>query len=193
MLLKDMVKNTADDHPDYKHLWEALFKIQDVAKKINESKRVAENVTKILEIQAKMGRDDFVQPHRYSVTHNSVHRYRKFLLEGPAFYEKETASTIGTITEKTIGTHTSIKPVLKVTQCYLYLFNDLLLVAGKKKIVLVEGEEYKLRWSVELDDAIIEPSQETEVTMLRDYQFVRDTPETKVPCSIKIRLPTSVA
>ena len=70
-----MVKYTSEEHPgtyaccstnttDFKNLCEALLKIQDVATKINEAKRVAENMNLVLEISRKMELEDLVQPHR---------------------------------------------------------------------------------------------------------------------------------
>lgn len=50
--------------PDFKGLSEALSKIQDVAKKINDSKRMAENANLMLEISEKLALDDLVQPFR---------------------------------------------------------------------------------------------------------------------------------
>jgi hypothetical protein len=80
LFLKDLVKFTDEDHPDFKNLCQALFKIRDVASKINESKRLAENLNKILEIQSKMGQDNLVQP------------FRRFVMEGDLVYHKPLVS-----------------------------------------------------------------------------------------------------
>jgi len=51
LLLADLVKNTLKSHPDYYNLVGALEKIKGVAEYINEEKRKAEQIEKILEIQ----------------------------------------------------------------------------------------------------------------------------------------------
>eukprot|EP01104_Vermistella_antarctica_P020636 TRINITY_DN8912_c0_g1_i1.p1 TRINITY_DN8912_c0_g1~~TRINITY_DN8912_c0_g1_i1.p1 ORF type:complete len:477 (+),score=114.02 TRINITY_DN8912_c0_g1_i1:90-1433(+) len=51
LLLREVLKYTPDTHPDYAPLVEALDKLGEVASDINESKRMAEEQVKILEIQ----------------------------------------------------------------------------------------------------------------------------------------------
>ncbi|PRP84669.1 hypothetical protein PROFUN_07919 [Planoprotostelium fungivorum] len=69
LLLKDLSRNTSEDHPDYSGLMEALAKIEDVAIYVNEKKREAENMTTVMRIQEQVvfdsGREEpLVQPHR---------------------------------------------------------------------------------------------------------------------------------
>jgi len=54
LLLTEMVRKTPKDHPDYKDLEAALSKIQEVAETMNASKRDAENIHKIHEIQKEL-------------------------------------------------------------------------------------------------------------------------------------------
>ena len=58
LLLKDILKRTADKHPEYTTLPLALKTIQDAAKYINEAKRDLDNVKIITEIQSSL--KDFV-------------------------------------------------------------------------------------------------------------------------------------
>jgi hypothetical protein len=50
LLLKELIKNTEQDHVDFQDLCQALFKIQEVNKKINESKKMADNLSYVVEI-----------------------------------------------------------------------------------------------------------------------------------------------
>ena len=128
-----MVKYTSEDHPglfnklfhtpiffsDFQHLCEALVKIQEVATKINEAKRVAEHMNLILEISRKMELEDLVQPFRYvSVPFNN--ECRRFLKEGPVLKEATTKNPLKTMV-RALST--------KYSQYYFYLFSDILILA----------------------------------------------------------------
>ena len=58
LLLKDIIKHTANKHPEHATLPQALKTIQDAAKYINEAKRDLDNVKIITEIQTSL--KDFV-------------------------------------------------------------------------------------------------------------------------------------
>eukprot|EP01119_Soliformovum_irregulare_P008184 TRINITY_DN2118_c0_g1_i3.p1 TRINITY_DN2118_c0_g1~~TRINITY_DN2118_c0_g1_i3.p1 ORF type:complete len:592 (+),score=142.31 TRINITY_DN2118_c0_g1_i3:191-1777(+) len=66
LLLGEMVKHTWADHHDYASLKKALEKMQEVALYINERKREADSINKIVEIQSKFhGKIENLQdPHR---------------------------------------------------------------------------------------------------------------------------------
>jgi len=51
LLLRELIKNTNTDHPDYKPLEKAFKKTSLVVDEVNESKRVAENLRKLLHIE----------------------------------------------------------------------------------------------------------------------------------------------
>lgn len=44
------MRNTPEDHPDHENLETALSKIEEVVTYVNERKRLAENLQKILDI-----------------------------------------------------------------------------------------------------------------------------------------------
>ncbi len=48
---QDLLKHTEKNHPDYANLDNALNKINEVVEYVNERKRLAENLQRILEIQ----------------------------------------------------------------------------------------------------------------------------------------------
>jgi len=54
LLLTELFKRTPKDHPDHKDLEAALGKIQVVAEAMNVSKREAENIHKVAEIQKEL-------------------------------------------------------------------------------------------------------------------------------------------
>ncbi|XP_028516449.1 uncharacterized protein LOC110244411 [Exaiptasia diaphana] len=58
MLLKELVKRTKEDHPDYGNLKEALLKSQKAAAELNEHLRRIENETKIIEIMKSFPNDE---------------------------------------------------------------------------------------------------------------------------------------
>lgn len=54
LLIKEIIKNTDPQHPDYENLQKALLKIETVVTIVNEGARKAESVHKMLEIQGKL-------------------------------------------------------------------------------------------------------------------------------------------
>jgi len=51
MLLRDLVKDTEEEHLDFKDLCEALKKVTSVAELLNERRRAAENLSSVLKVQ----------------------------------------------------------------------------------------------------------------------------------------------
>jgi len=66
ILLKELERNTPEDHPDYENLKIALSKIIDINEYINEKKKIAESSFKLLEItDVLVGQaSKVIQPHR---------------------------------------------------------------------------------------------------------------------------------
>ena len=54
LLLQDLLKHTSSDHPDYRNLEQALDAMNKTGNYINESKREAENVSKLAEINQSL-------------------------------------------------------------------------------------------------------------------------------------------
>eukprot|EP01102_Stenamoeba_stenopodia_P020878 TRINITY_DN8286_c0_g1_i1.p1 TRINITY_DN8286_c0_g1~~TRINITY_DN8286_c0_g1_i1.p1 ORF type:complete len:670 (+),score=210.29 TRINITY_DN8286_c0_g1_i1:111-2120(+) len=84
MLFQDLLKHTSSDHKDYKNLEKLITELQNVASLINERKRQAEQMEKVLTVQAKLVGDfaSLVKPHR------------RYIREGPLSKGK-VHSTIG--------------------------------------------------------------------------------------------------
>jgi len=74
LLIQDLLKHTSIDHPDYHNLEEALESMNKTGKLINESKREAENTSKLAEInQSLKGKHpSFQKAGRYFVCETAV-------------------------------------------------------------------------------------------------------------------------
>ncbi|KAF2077285.1 hypothetical protein CYY_001410 [Polysphondylium violaceum] len=65
LLLSDLLKHTPEGHKDYNNIKKALEEIQNLANNINESKRNAEGLEKIMLIQSSLTKNiELVQPYR---------------------------------------------------------------------------------------------------------------------------------
>eukprot|EP00026_Physarum_polycephalum_P003481 Phypoly_transcript_03493.p1 GENE.Phypoly_transcript_03493~~Phypoly_transcript_03493.p1 ORF type:complete len:737 (+),score=102.33 Phypoly_transcript_03493:194-2212(+) len=154
MLIKEIFKYTHQGHPDYLNLENALFKIQAVATKINETKRVTENLGKLLSIQTLFSGklDDLVQP------------FRNFLREGIVYYDnpkknQRTASRKSGMTTVSAaaasGGQTLIHPL---DECYAFLMSDIIILSHKKVNLLDEKTfRYSLVCTISLLYATVEP------------------------------------
>jgi len=139
MLLKDLVKNTERDHPDYTHLVEASGGISEITAFINERKREEENSSRIAEVQRKMGKKsatNILQPHR------------KWLKEGVVQVRRFDKQ--------------------KMKQKSAILFNDMLLCTTEKSQVAVKkGLHSTIRYD-EMDTFLLDGTAEVDVTVLGD-------------------------
>jgi len=88
MLINDLIRNTNEDHPDYKPLNDALEKIKHITSYINEKKREAEDAFAMLQIhQTLHGKvpSSFIAPHRKFIREGTIH----FGSSSGSFKEKE--------------------------------------------------------------------------------------------------------
>eukprot|EP01132_Coremiostelium_polycephalum_P009646 gene9646-11828_t len=77
LLLTELLQHTPEIHKDYENIKLALKEIQNVASSINESKRNAEGMEKIVLIQSQLTKSfEIVQP------------FRRYIKEGPILFEK---------------------------------------------------------------------------------------------------------
>lgn len=110
MLLQELARSTPTTHPDFQPTLESLAKVKQLADKVNDYKREVENSTKVLTIQQSISGK---LPVKLFAPH------RRFVREGKL--------SLLTGNDK------------KARARFCFLFNDLLLVAKKKK----EGYSYK--------------------------------------------------
>ena len=74
LLLRELIKNTPEDHPDFADLKAAEAKVQTVVSFVNEAKRMAEGQAKMREIEAEVSIEGLAIPDRY------FHREGEFML-----------------------------------------------------------------------------------------------------------------
>jgi len=80
LLLKDLLRNTPEDHPDHENLVNALSKIEEVVVYVNERKRLAENLQKILDVSQQIESKEslnLVSPSRRFVREGTFHVMEK--------------------------------------------------------------------------------------------------------------------
>eukprot|EP01117_Protostelium_nocturnum_P012808 TRINITY_DN4745_c0_g1_i1.p1 TRINITY_DN4745_c0_g1~~TRINITY_DN4745_c0_g1_i1.p1 ORF type:complete len:767 (-),score=332.45 TRINITY_DN4745_c0_g1_i1:38-2041(-) len=137
LLLKEMVKNTGEDHPDFKDLFQALFRIQDINKQINDSKRNSENLEKIIEIQKKLETNNLVAPHR------------KLIKEGGLYKQKTSfGGVMSDLFRSKLG--------YEADNVYLYLFNDVIVLARLKSLpTMSHGSEFRFKTMVPLEKVTV--------------------------------------
>jgi len=127
LLLKEVLKNTHSKHSDREDLKKALVKVESVVKEVNEAKRLAENLSQIVEIQNNFNwgntNIELVTPTRRLVKEGQVKKVNKSSL--------------------TTGTK-------MVT---FFLFNDTLLI-GKPSLTLV-GNKCTYKDLIPIDKVIV--------------------------------------
>eukprot|EP01102_Stenamoeba_stenopodia_P004102 TRINITY_DN1427_c0_g1_i3.p1 TRINITY_DN1427_c0_g1~~TRINITY_DN1427_c0_g1_i3.p1 ORF type:complete len:634 (-),score=150.70 TRINITY_DN1427_c0_g1_i3:88-1989(-) len=74
LLLEDLLKNTPQHHRDYTQLSTTQSKMKEIAIKLNEAKRDAENLTQVMNIQMRLvGKfENLVQPYRRYIAEAEV-------------------------------------------------------------------------------------------------------------------------
>eukprot|EP00008_Paramoeba_atlantica_P001547 CAMPEP_0201502276 /NCGR_PEP_ID=MMETSP0151_2-20130828/84045_1 /ASSEMBLY_ACC=CAM_ASM_000257 /TAXON_ID=200890 /ORGANISM="Paramoeba atlantica, Strain 621/1 / CCAP 1560/9" /LENGTH=772 /DNA_ID=CAMNT_0047895857 /DNA_START=65 /DNA_END=2383 /DNA_ORIENTATION=+ len=115
LLLREVIRNTLEDHEDYQSLQLALEKVQHLAGEINESKRRMEQQVHFIKVQ-----------NRLMLTCN-------WPLVPHRVYEKEWSNVV-------LG-----DPFMDSFFCTLILFNDILLICPIVKGVMSLSRSYELR------------------------------------------------
>ena len=76
LLLRELIKCTAEEHPDYQGLQKALGAMQNICEKINEKQRVIENMNHFLTIKSRTG-VCFIQSDRRFILDGIIFRYKR--------------------------------------------------------------------------------------------------------------------
>lgn len=154
MLLSDLLRNTASDHPDHANIGIALDKMKKLTEDVNEKKRESETTAAIVNVQ-----------HRLRGKYPSLLiPFRRFVKEGAisyllfAFLEKYSL-IIRRFGDVTHG--------IKEREGYIFLFNDTVVLAkqtNKKGEVL-----YKYKDQVSTKEFILEdlPDEKSMNSLLR--------------------------
>jgi hypothetical protein len=90
LLLRELIRVTGKDHSEYPKLLEALDKIKNIAAHINETKRLVENMSKLLEIQNQISGDfgTLMVPHRRLIREGVVQKLSTGLISTSANQRK---------------------------------------------------------------------------------------------------------
>eukprot|EP01112_Ceratiomyxa_fruticulosa_P015014 TRINITY_DN4367_c0_g1_i2.p1 TRINITY_DN4367_c0_g1~~TRINITY_DN4367_c0_g1_i2.p1 ORF type:complete len:1016 (-),score=186.85 TRINITY_DN4367_c0_g1_i2:92-3139(-) len=126
LLLNDLLKHTAEDHPHYKQLSEALERTKRVVDDLNESKRNSESVTKLTMLQSSLvGAPEGLLAHALpsTATPNNSHSVRQYIFDGTVL---ESAPQMDKMSGSVIGGKGS-------KYCTMFLFTDILLFTKQKK------------------------------------------------------------
>jgi len=134
LLLQDMLDHTNKDHPDHADLSKACEKITDIAATVNEKKRDAENISKVLNIQ-----DTLSSGGKNPDGMNLAEPHRRFIREG-ILVEIENAT-----------------PKKRM----FFLFNDVMVSAKPSKSVLTGTSSTKFKEAIKLDKAIVTDVEDT--------------------------------
>jgi hypothetical protein len=103
--LQNLANQTPSDNPDYANLSEAAQEIKKVSEHIEKSKSQMDSKAKIVEIQQRLG------PNALPNGMNLVAPHRVFVREGQ------------------MSVKTTMPSKTKTGTCYVFAFNDILLVA----------------------------------------------------------------
>lgn len=76
MFLQELVKRTAEDHPDYATLNTALQSVAKQAAEVDEACNKAENILKIMEISKSIGLDNLLKPGRTYIREDDVTEFK---------------------------------------------------------------------------------------------------------------------
>jgi hypothetical protein len=87
LLLRELIKNTPEEHPDYRNLINAQKQIEDVVTYVNEGRRSAENQQKIVEIQDSFDVElQLVSPSRRLVREGKLSLFKNGHLQPKQVY-----------------------------------------------------------------------------------------------------------
>ena len=84
LLLRELKKHTGEDHPEHEALCVALAKIEKIAEHVNERQREQERMSKLLDIQNRLRKSDFIlfKPDRRLIKEGMIRRLKEeYVLE----------------------------------------------------------------------------------------------------------------
>jgi len=83
LLLRELIRYTPEDHPDYAPLNGAMAKINEVVGKINEGQRMLEGLHRIVELQSQIeGVQDLIAPNRRLHFEGDLDLHKSFKSKG---------------------------------------------------------------------------------------------------------------
>jgi hypothetical protein len=144
LLLKELLRYTPEDHPDYQTLSQALEQMNVVAATINEAKREEENKRKVRHISELLGHkcENLMQPQR------------RFVFQGELITNSDSFCQTG-----------QERVTCDPYPCFFFLFNDLLVIATRpriatfsttmKRMIGEEDQVYKFQEKIPLNQLTV--------------------------------------
>jgi hypothetical protein len=125
LLLEDLLKNTAEDHPDSHNIRSALMTVKEVAEHVNSSIKFHKNVTKLHDA----GLGHLLAPHRQMVRDSTL-----------------TVTVLGEIVNGIISSKKASKP--KVIKSHFVLFSDILAIVDEPLAERAQSKDKKKGTSI---------------------------------------------
>eukprot|EP00727_Mastigamoeba_balamuthi_P007598 m51a1_g3459 putative domain containing protein (985) ;mRNA; f:691304-695374 len=149
LLLMDLLKNTEETNPDYANIKKSLDLMKSVADVVNSSVKYGENINNLLRIQQSLTFPKEINPRYHQ---DFIQPHRQFIKEG---------EMVGILRGN------------KKCHIMLFLFNDCLIVAKKKR----RGTVLMFKMQVSLETVFVEESKMTEGDLC---SFAIQTPGRKI-------------
>lgn len=118
VLLESLLEFTPASHPDAPTLGKAISKVHEITEQLSESLKLAENANKLVSIDLSIG----------GLSHSLLDTSRRFIQEGAAFM-------VVAGVDQSSSSSASPPEAAKGTNVYLFLFNDVLVLAKRLKRV----------------------------------------------------------
>ncbi|XP_073246114.1 intersectin-2-like isoform X3 [Porites lutea] len=188
LILKELVKRTSKDHPDYDNLTEALSKAQKTAEALNEHIRQIENETKVVEVIKSFPNDELNlirpavlnSPGFTGLTSCFFPFFWKHDKDHMATLSKSLKSTyiydgdVERVTKKATGSSEG-GMVHETVERHLFLFNHVLLVGMASENLITGKKTYKLKHNIPLAQAWVTPPS-AYYTSPPENMFILGTP-----------------
>eukprot|EP01090_Pellita_catalonica_P002360 TRINITY_DN11954_c0_g2_i1.p1 TRINITY_DN11954_c0_g2~~TRINITY_DN11954_c0_g2_i1.p1 ORF type:complete len:683 (-),score=151.57 TRINITY_DN11954_c0_g2_i1:1032-3080(-) len=162
MLLQRILKTTDSTNPDYRNMQEALGQVQHIISLINQKKSADLRRQQLIEIQTRVsGYDGLLKQGR--VPKIEAFANMRLVDKGPPPYEKK-------------GMSIGMNYLSDMTECYLFLFSDALMVTQKRKN-LFQKINYDCRYFFFLDTIVLNCSIDSmDINSIQIIEINKSTP-----------------
>lgn len=136
LLLENLIKNTAEEHPDYANLTTAMQLVSDKASEINKKMTLVESQKKMMELHRRfitspIANEDLIQPWRYLVS-----EFKATIIK-LTFGNKDSSSVKPSATVAAASTTNGANAMMvdpqpaaiEEIEAHVYLFNDVFVLA----------------------------------------------------------------
>jgi len=164
LLIKELIKVTPEDHPDYKDLLHAQNQIEKVVSYINEGKRLTEVLQKVVSIQNNVDGIDLITPTRRFIREGNISlRKRKgewraverqlFLFNDMILLAKKKAIAFGATYKYSAHFNLDETRLIDVAnENFKFAFE--LIFGGKAYILCAANDEEKISWFKDIKNLV---------------------------------------